>query len=215
MALLAGCPNFDYEGHPRKNDVLKLRIAEVVAGLRSGQLATLASIVDSRPIHRKLFLELTPYGFDYYAGHYRGENYRCLRFCEVQIRSDRRVGYPPHLVRQNMDEIAALIQRGVGALDLARDLPSAEIPDDEKVVYVVVFACQVFEIFLRVHPYINGNGHAARFIIWAILGRYGYWPVRWPIEPRPPDPPYSELIKIYRDGNKEPLEKFVLSCLIR
>jgi Fic family protein len=74
-------------------------------------------------------------------------------------------------------------------------------------------ACRVFEVFLRIHPYANGNGHAARFLIWCLLSRYGYWPKGWPIEPRPPDPPYTHLISEYRNGNWEPLEEFVLKTV--
>jgi Fic family protein len=78
---------------------------------------------------------------------------------------------------------------------------------------VVVVACMVFELFLRIHPYANGNGHAARFCTWAILGAFGYWPERWPIEPRPPDPPYTQLLVDYRNGNRVPLERYLLSCI--
>lgn len=208
-----GCPEFNYEAHPQKSDVLKRRVTEVLADLRSGRCDTLGSAIDSRIIHRNLFLNLTPPGYEYYAGHYRGENYRCLRFCEVAIRTDPRVGYPSHLVQQNMEEVARTVRAGVSALDLAKDVSSAQLPQEEKILYVVVFACRVFEFFLRIHPYINGNGHVARFIIWAILGRYGYWPTRWPIDPRPPDPPYTELVRQYRDGNREPLEAYILSSL--
>jgi hypothetical protein len=37
---------------------------------------------------------------------------------------------------------------------------------------------------------------------------------RLPLEPRPPDPPYSDLIKLYRDGNKQPLEIYIGSMLV-
>ena len=95
----------------------------------------------------------------------------------------------------------------------AAGLPSGQLSDEDKALYTVMFACRVFEIFLRVHPYANGNGHVARFLIWSILGRYDYWPQQWPIEPRPPDPPDSQLIVEYRNGNPEPLEQYVLQCI--
>jgi hypothetical protein len=61
---------------------------------------------------------------------------------------------------------------------------------------------------------VNGNGHAARFVLWTILGRYGYWPERWRVDPRPPDPPYTQLIFDYRSGNHEPLETYVLQSVV-
>jgi hypothetical protein len=45
------------------------------------------------------------------------------------------------------------------------------------------------------------------------LGRYGHWPRRWPVDPRPQDPPYSQLIVRHRNGDPVPLERFVLQAL--
>jgi hypothetical protein len=83
-----------------------------------------------------------------------------------------------------------------------------------KLLHTVQVACRFFELVCRVHPYANGNGHAARFCIWAILARYGYFPVRWPIDPPPPDPPYTQLLLDYRAGNPLPLEQYLLGCLV-
>jgi len=69
------------------------------------------------------------------------------------------------------------------ALDGAHKLPNAHLPREQKLAYAVIFACSIFVTFLQIHPYANGNGHAARLVVWAILGRYGYWPKSWPIEP--------------------------------
>ena len=46
-----------------------------------------------------------------------------------------------------------------------------------------------------------------------MLGRYGYWPVRFQLDPKPPDPPYSELIARHRGGDVEPLQVFVLKSI--
>lgn len=199
--------------HPRKREVLTRNSASVLSDLRSGLIDTLAGAADSRPIHRRLFHELTPPGHEYYAGNYRGEDYRCLRYLNVMIPGDPQVGFPSNWVLGYVREIAGLIRGGISALDLARQVPDGQLPREQKVLYVVIFACRIFELFLRVHPYADGNGHAARFIVWAILGRYGYWPKRWPLDPRPPDPPYSELIRQYRSGNRERLEAYILSTL--
>ena len=113
-----------------------------------------------------------------------------------------------------MAAIAHTVLGGLNALDLANTLPDGQLARHQKLIYTVTFACRVFEIVLRVHPYANGNGHAARFIVWAILGRYGFWPRSWPLDPRPPDPPYSRLISEYRSGNHQPLEEFVIRAVI-
>ena len=111
-----------------------------------------------------------------------------------------------------MDELEKVIRQSIASLDVGWEIPNAKLTEDEKLLYSVASICRIFEKFLRIHPYANGNGHAARFIVWAVLGRFGYWPIRCPVEPKP-DPPYTELIVTYRNGDTEPLEKFILSCL--
>jgi len=208
------CPVFEYEHHPHRQAVLRDRTAEVIRALRGGGIDGAGAAADSRPIHRRLFLQLTPPGYDYYAGHYRGESFRCLQFYAAGIQGDPNVGYMAANVPMAMADVAREIYAGLGVLDAIHQMPHAHLPRRDKLIYTVVFVCRVFEVFLRVHPYANGNGHAARFVVWAILGRYGYWPQNWPIEPRPADPPYTLLIQQYRGGNRDPLEQFVVQALL-
>jgi len=77
---------------------------------------------------------------------------------------------------------------------------------------LVVFICQTFVDFLTVHPYLDGNGHAARTILCSILLHYGFQPV-WTIDPRPSDSVYNQLIASYRGGNTEPLERYVMQWI--
>jgi Fic family protein len=85
--------------------------------------------------------------------------------------------------------------------------------ETDEVLHVVGIACQVFDLFLQVHPYANGNGHVARFIMWALLGRYGFWPVRWPIEPRLKDPEYISMLLRHRNGDRRPFIDHVFNCI--
>jgi hypothetical protein len=107
-----------------------------------------------------------------------------------------------------MSEINAEIRAGITALDMNVLTPK------ERLRYVLALTCHAFVAFLTVHPYANGNGHAGRFMVWSIMGRYGHWPRRWPIDPKPPDPPYSQLITLCRDGDPVPLERYLLQMLI-
>ena len=144
-----------------------------------------------------------------FAGHYRGENFHCLRFYGVRIPADPRVGADPLAVEYLMSELSAQVRSGLLALDA-----NAAFSPKERLQYIVALACSVFVNFLTIHPYANGNGHAGRLIVWCILGRYGFWPKDWPVEPRPADPPYSDMIRIYRDGNRQPLETMILRTLV-
>lgn len=204
------CPSWEYDNNPRKDEVLYQRVASVLRDLKSAVADPLNFSVDSRPFHRFLFEELAPAACAYYAGHYRGEAYRCLRYHSVGIKSDPRVGAPPDYVIGFMQQLALEIQRGIIQLDsLAPSSP------DELLKRVVRLACSVLEMFLRIHPYVNGNGHIGRLIVSAVLGRFGFWPRGWRIHPRPMNFAYVYFIREYRDGNKEPLESFILSMIMR
>lgn len=208
------CPEWEYDKYPRRRELLAKRNVTMLARLRKGKMDTRKEAVDSRPFHAFFFAGLTPPEHGYYADHYRGEPFRCLRYHGVGIPGDPRVGYPPNHVLRSMRALAYAISDGINALDVLQRVPSTKTSPEDKLSTTVVFACKVFEEFLRIHPYVNGNGHAARFIMLVILIRYGYWPSQWPIEPRPPDPPYSELIEKYRDGDTRPLEAYILQQIL-
>jgi fido (protein-threonine AMPylation protein) len=201
------CPNWEYNDHPNQ-PTLRQHIASVLIDLRSGDLDTLGVATDTRPKHRKLFYALTPVGCDYFAGHYRGENYRCLQFYSVGIASDPRVGVQPSAVAYHMGQLSDHIRAALMALDA-----NALLAPKDRARLVIALACSVFVNFLTIHPYANGNGHVGRLIIWCILARYGLWPQQWTVEPRPPDPPYTDMITEYRNGNPNPLEFYLLGML--
>jgi len=202
------CPGWIYETHPERT-VIRRRVSDILARLAAGNLNTLATAIDTRGVHGEVFSGLTPPGCDYYAGHYRGERFRCLRSYMVRVEGDPRVGKPPASVAFLMDEMNSQIHAGLLALDA-----NVAMAIKDKLRYIVALACRVFVYFLEIHPYANGNGHAARMIVWSILLRYGHFPRNWPVEPRPPNPPYLELISRHRNGDVEPLEMHILQCLI-
>jgi len=158
-----------------------------------------------------MFSGLTPSPCPYFAGHYRGERFRCLEFYEVKIHGDPRVGVPPQRVMPDMSNLADNIVRvGLSALNAGFSLPDSRLSPEEKLYYLVTFACRVLVEFLRVHPYANGNGHMGRWIVWLILAKFGYWPKKWPLDT---SPPYDQLIELHRDGDPLHLETYVLDCV--
>jgi len=212
--LPQGCPEWEYDNLPEKTTIIQREIKFILSDLRSGNMDTLENVSDTRHIHFRLFRQLVPKGFTYYAGHYRGEDFFCLKHYEVEVRYDSRVGYPARQVSASMFKLAELLRNNLSSLDEGMKLPNAQLPLKHKIYYIVAFASRIFELFLRIHPYANGNGHAARFCVVALLGRYNLWPKSWPIDPRPADPPYTGLIVTYRNGHKAPLEEFIMQTLI-
>src|SRR5208337_1141442 len=149
------CTVWEYADHPRRDQVLRLEIPHILIGLRSGKIKAETLAGDSRSLHGRIFSSLTPPGYEYYAGHFRGENFRCLKFSMVTAGGDPRVGYLPQTVRATMD---AFEYRARVALSKIDDL----IDPLARLTFAVRLAGQLFELFLRIHPYVNGNGHIAR-----------------------------------------------------
>jgi hypothetical protein len=205
---LADCPPWEYGDHPQRAEVLASEVAQVLIEMRTFSLPTLAFAGDSRGIHERMFRRLAPPACPYYAGHFRGENFLCLFLCQAFIPGDNRVGAHPAAVQNLMSFYVSRVEYGLTILDARRGVGSSNFA-----LEVVRFACGLQDMLFRIHPYVNGNGHMGRLTVWAVLGRYGFWPENWPVEPRPPDPPYTDLIRRYRDGDTEPLERYVLESI--
>ncbi len=112
-----------------------------------------------------------------------------------------------------MYEFASEVQDTVNEIDFLYRISPDTMSEAEKLVRCSQLLAALFVYFLEIHPYVNGNGHMGRLLVIAGLKRQGYFAARWPLHPRPQDPPYSALIAEYRSGNRQNLENFLLACL--
>lgn len=202
------CPDWDYKTHPHYHGTMPRRESELRDALAKDKETSANTAIDTRKAHETLFGDLVPAGCEYYAGHYRGEEYPCLKFCRVGIPGDRRVGIEPHRVALAMLRLSSAIRDTMDALD--GDEP---ITTNQGLLRLVNFIAANFVDLLTVHPYRDGNGHAARTMLYAILVHYGFQPV-WSIDKRPPEPEYSTLISSYRSGHSVPLVRCILQWLL-
>ncbi len=208
MSPVQTCPEWEYRHHPQYNTVVRARAVELQGTLSTDRTASAATAIDTRSAHRKLFSEVTPVGYDYYAGHFRGEDFPCLKKCVVGITSDPRVGELPHRVAFRMYRLSSFIKQIITALDKEKPIATKE-----ELQRLVEFVGKSFVDFLTIHPYVNGNGHAARTIMCSILSHYGFRS-GWHIDCHPPDPEYTTLITQHRGGNPEPLQRHILEWLL-
>lgn len=206
------CPAWEYEDHPDHVAILAGEIQGLLIDICRDRLEPISASRDTKPVHRRLFIHLTPEAFPYYAGNYRGSDYRCLVDYEVMI--GRMSGAPARQVSSFMRGLGEFIERSILQLDDVFSLPEARYPEAEKLKVTVATLAEILADFLIIHPYANGNGHIGRFIVWLILGRYGYWIQDWPIDPRPADPPYTELVRLCISGFPEPLETHIYERLL-
>jgi Fic family protein len=123
------------------------------------------------------------------------------------------VGHPPDRVVTDLEVFATDFADVVSDSDFVWGINNKVVSPAEKLYRIIQLGVAMFVYFLQIHPYANGNGHLARFFLIAYLARYNVFLASWPMHPRPQDPPYSELIRRYRRGDKSSLEKFVLSCI--
>jgi fido (protein-threonine AMPylation protein) len=99
-----------------------------------------------------------------------------------------------------MDRFSDQATRALQALDRMHD--DAGVTPQVKLFEAAQAACILLELFLRIHPYANGNGHMARAIVIALLARYNYRVRNWTVDPRPDYPvPYVRMILAQRSGD--------------
>jgi hypothetical protein len=213
MALHPGqtCPEWQYPTTNANFDVLLTsRAAAVSLRIRVASVVeNEAWCVDTRTVHGPYFQGLTPAGFDHYAGHYRGESLDCLDIYEVGVPGDSAVGWPAATVPTGMNEFRTGVLEALSVLDLLWKINPNVIGKALRLQRTVEVATALLVFFMEIHPYADGNGHMGRFLLLGIFARYGLFPAKFPLHPRPA-PPYVDLIPIYRQGNKIPLLQYVL-----
>lgn len=209
------CPSsgWDYDSHNRekRERVLRSRCVRLLRAMRRPNFPLVHRACDTRPVHRRMFRWMTPVCFPSFAGNYRGDSrFKCLRNYRVGVGGDPLVGAPPASVRTDIDALTKVVEQFVQNIE---GPAGQRLSANDRILYVVEGVCYVLAEFLRIHPYANGNGHLGRFTVWALLLRFGYVPRSWPLEERPPDPPYSYCLSLYRSGQLTPLRHFMLKCI--
>ena len=210
--MLLNAPGWEYVNHPSfSNNLLISRAAQAFQNLRTKSVQDLLLFMkDTRPFHAAFFRDLTPPGFAYFAGHYRGENFPRLIDYVVYIGNYQ--GCPPFAVVGQMASFAKDIEAALCDLRIVVAAAESVVPREMKLFRIVEVATSVFVKFLEIHPFANGNGHASRFVILSLLGTFGFWHFKLPMHPRPKQP-FDHLISRYRAGDRTPLVHYMMQNL--
>ena len=178
--------------------------------LRVGRIDLRETSADTRSSHRLLFEPLAPPEYPGFAGNYRGCNLPYLK--EYNVRAGQIRGCEARLVADHMDGFAVVVRSVADFIRGVMENDSASRA--EKVAAVSQAVATVFALFLQIHPYADGNGHIARYIVVALMGLGGLAMQRWTIDPRPALEEYMACLLRADVGDFDPLARMLLDCLV-
>lgn len=170
-------PDWD-EDSPRLQRNLRSVLRRIRDRARSRELPTIDA---ARHWHAEIMagLDLPDTRF---AGAFRGEAGADLEHVEVRI--GQRLGVGAVNVADALAEFERVLQRAVARLD---DLiPRGATLDADKLAAILELCAWSHAEWIRIHPFVNGNGRTARLWANSLAMRYGLPPfVR--LRPRPDD----------------------------
>ncbi len=200
MALTSNCPAWVDRISPAQEQRFLLQLQRVHDLVQAA--ATEVLIADSLLLwHAVLFSEFVP--LPYYAGNFRQADSSRVCLC-MPVHVDGVGGSDPHIVPSEIARLFAELRTNIDRLESR--WPHA-LPAERAGLLSKTMAWFVGS-FIRIHPFLNGNGRTSRLLWrWGLL-RYGAQP-QVCSHPRP-DPPYATVMKQAMNGDDMPLRKFIL-----
>lgn len=210
MRSHTSCADWGYDHHPDRPKVAD----------RCGRLCRIASRrpaffdrlgFDTRSGHAFVFGGMTPASCTCILGNYRGTA-SCLSLlnCTVSTPHDPRVGVPPLLVDFTMGQLFARCSALVVEHKKWVSECGYRQPPQIGLTKFVGLLAFVLQQFLTIHPYMDGNGHMGRLLIYVMMCRAGYVPANWNIDAKQP---YADALSAHRSGQPGALEKFLLGVI--
>lgn len=182
---------------------MQLQCAHDLVRAASADVLTQETIKDW---HRTLFQAFVPLA--YYAGSFRQHDLTrpCL---QILVEVGAIVGTLPDRVPDEMNLLFSELNANVMKLE---DRWGMAKPAERAGLLSKLLAWFVGS-FIRIHPFINGNGHTSRLLWRWGLHRYGV-PPQIRSHPRP-DPPYGAVMRDAMRGDDKALRKHILQHLRR
>lgn len=197
------CPPFD-DGPDRDNPTYLAHLAAAYRQAQSDCVVAVPSTAHVRKWHLLAFRARVPVA--YYAGHFRQRD--ASRIClEIEVQVDGVRGTTFALVPLASFEHFR---------NTAVELTSLEVlwpvltPPQRTLRFATAVAAAVGG-FIRIHPFLNGNGRMSRLLWTSLLLRQGFRPQC--SVPRRPAAPYDDVMKASMGGDDRPLALLVLQGL--
>lgn len=210
MRSHTNCADWGYDNHPNRADVTERcnRITKIAAR-RPGFFAQFG--FDTRPGHACLFQGMTPANCSCILGTYRGTA-SCPSVSNFSVTTlhDTRVGVPPIMVEFTMNQLLARCDSLVKVHNEWVASTGFRQPPQNALIRFVSLLAFVLQQFLTIHPYMDGNGHTARLLIYVMMCRAGYIPSGWDIDAKQP---YADALSLHRSGKPGALEIFLVNVI--
>jgi fido (protein-threonine AMPylation protein) len=207
------CSDWGYDLHPRRAEVAS-RCAILTRLFVDSTRRFDKYHFDTRRAHAYFFQGMTPAECRCILGQYRGTP--DCKHLEVNVHAggDPLVGVPYQFVAHEMKvfeaRCAALLKVHAKWFE---DKGKNQAPRNALLKFVEL-AAAVLELFLTIHPYMDGNGHCARMLVYLMMVRAGYPPTGWNVDAKQPSA-YGEALAAHRRGKKGALQMFLLEVIAR
>ena len=203
VALLINCPPWPADIEPnREHEFLNL-LEQVHDSVHAAAKAVLIQD-DLRGWHKTLFQPFVPR--DYYAGRFRQIN-SALPCLDYPVHVGGIAGTPSGKVVEEMNTLFVDLKSNIDNLEQRW----AQAKPPERAGLLSKTLAWFVGSYIRIHPFINGNGRTSRLLWRWGLTRFGSKP-QVCTHPRP-DTPYDDVMKHAMRGDDKPLRKFILQFL--
>lgn len=198
------CPNWAEDIPPDRLWEFAVALFAVLGEVTAMSRTGLPSLGALEFWHRILFERFVP--VDYYAGNVRQDdaNRLCLG---INVEVDSIQGADFREVIARLHRLTDSLRESISESELNWGFH----PNNERAKRVALILAVTVGEFIRIHPFLNGNGRVSRLIWRRGLQRFGV-PAQVRIAPRP-DPPYSALMKASMRGDDGQLALEILRHL--
>ena len=206
VPLVGSCPTWSDEIPPGRITEFRGLIDHVHQNILVSASNSLITPYDLRSWHSSLFSPFVP--LHYYAGYFRGidRNRPCLEQ-NVYIPSSGATGCDYAAVQAEMDFCSKMVLDDFSKLEL--NWPYLTPAD--RVLQLAIIIGNFVGFFIKIHPFINGNGRISRLIWRGCLLRFGVAP-QCCTYPRPAQP-YGAIMDSAMRGDHRPIIMFILQHL--
>jgi len=202
--LTADCPDWAEDIAPARQAEFEAIVGRVRQAIRLTASQSLLEDDDPQDWHGHVFGSFVP--LFYYAGNYRGVE-RSRPCLQQDVGVD---GIPGTSFRWVRFEIATVFSHCRQQL-IALEIRWTQLAAPERAIELALIIANIVGAFIKIHPFINGNGRISRLIWEWCLIRFGVSP-QCRVHPRP-EPPYAVLMGHAMRGNYQPLALSVLEHL--